>query len=259
MRFAGMPEGGALVRPTAFHFEGVEQHTFVCSAHSRSYRRLLPPGLELGDDLLPEDTVMVSIIHYASFHAEADPDTRIGYDELVIALPCRHETIGPASYVPFIYLNEFRPTVYGRELFGYPKKLANVSIVRAGEQMHGSASSDLGYELASLSWKAPAGETPPGDTPAPRRVINWRRFPGSGSTLERPTWAVDELTAHRVSIDRIYSVAPLEVEEKSVKLFGGREDPLHEFGELTTLAATRMVLDWSIPEPPTAIEDFSKR
>lgn len=259
MELEGMPQGGALTRPTAFHFRDVEQHTFVCTAQSTAYRRLLPPGLEWGNDLFGADTLLVSLVHYGSFWPADDPDARIGYDELVIALPCRHRTLGPASYVPFIYLNEFRPTAYGRELFGYPKKLAEISILRDGEHGRGSVVSDLGYPLAALSWQERAGAVLPTDLPAPPPMVNWRRLPKAAPLLEQPSWAVDELTAHEVSIDCIYSHVPLEVEEKSVTLLGGREDPLHEFGEVRTMAATKLCLDWSIPGPPSRVEDFLGR
>lgn len=259
MEFAGMPQGGALVHSDALHFKDARQHMFVCMADSDAYRELLPSGLAWDDGVFPEGTVVVTVVRYGSFFPESDPDTRIGYDELVISLPCRHESIGAALYVPFIYLNEFRPTAYGRELFGYPKKLAEISFVETAGHTEARVVSDLGYPLASVSWKEPAGATSSSEAPEPRQMVNWRRFAAAGSTPDRPLWAVDELIAHRVCIDRIDSIVPLEVDEKSVKLFGGREDPLHRFGELRTIAATRVLLDWSIPALPSLLEDFAKR
>jgi len=259
MRSAGMPEGGALVRPTALHFTRAEHHTFVCLAHSTGYRKWLPPGLDWNDGVFPEGTLVISLVHYESFYVADDPETRIPYDELVIALPCRHEKTGAALYVPFIYLNEFRPIAYGRELFGYPKKLAEVSITRDGQRAEASVTSDLGYALARLSWSERAGATTLHELPPERWMLNRRRIPATASTEEEPLWAVDEITAHPVSIERVHSIAQLEVEEKSIQLAGGREDPLHEFGDITTLAATRIVMDWSIPWPSQTIEDFGSR
>lgn len=243
-----------MVQPTAFHFTDVEQLLFVCTTRSRSYQRFLPPGLDWNDDTFPEGTVLVWLVHYGSSWPAADPETRIPYDELVLAVPCRHPRVGPAMYVPFLYLNQVRPLVAGRELFGYPKKLATISRERAGASHHASIRSDLGYELASLSWKAPAEAGGPAIQPPPRSVVNWRRIPAIGPVRDGRRWAVDELTVHAVAVDRLHSVSGLEVEEKSVRLLGGREDPLHEFGELTTVAGIRVRLDWSIPEPPALLE-----
>jgi hypothetical protein len=259
MGLDGMPQGGALVRADAFRFKDARQHMFVCMAGSGAYRELLPSGLEWNDGVFPEGTLVVWVVRYGSFFSESDPDTSIGYDELVISLPCRHESSGPAFYIPFIYLNEFRPTAYGRELFGYPKKLAEISFVEAAGHTEVRVVSDLGYPLASVSWKEPVGATSSNEAPEPRQMVNWRRFPAAGSTPARPEWAVDELLGDRVCIDQIHSIVPLEVDEKSVKLFGGREDPLRLFGELRTIAATRVIVDWSIPALPTVLEDFVKR
>jgi hypothetical protein len=258
MRFDGMPQGGALVRAGALHFEDARQHMFVCTSGSEAYRELLPPGLKWDDGVFPEGTVIVTVIRYGGFSSESDPDTSIAYDELVISLPCRHEDIGLALYVPFIYLDEFRPIAYGRELFGYPKKQAEISFVEAAGRTEARVVSDLGYPLASVSWNEPAGAIASSEAPEPRQMVNWRRLPAAGSASDRPAWAVDELLAHRVHIDRIHSIVPLEVDEKSVALFGGREDPLHLFGELRTIAASRVILDWSIPELTTVLEDFAK-
>ncbi len=86
---------------------------------------VLPPPLEPADT--PSVTAMVGRWQsncVGDFHGGA------------IYVAARHEGIDGA-YVLAMYMDNDQPTIYGRDLFGEPKKIAESALHRSGENFHG--------------------------------------------------------------------------------------------------------------------------
>jgi acetoacetate decarboxylase len=89
--------------------------------------RILPPGMEPAEGM-----GLVTLLSY--------PQTDIihPFKELVVMVPVRvDDTLG--NYVPYIYVTTDEALIPGREIAGFPKKLAEVAWEREGDRFRGSA------------------------------------------------------------------------------------------------------------------------
>lgn len=251
----GMPSGGPLVYPAIARFRDVTSRMFLCEAGSQDYLDLLPPGVEAGTDELAPGTIMVSFLDYGSFFLDDTPHIDTPYKELVIFIACHHEKTGPAMFVPFIYLDAFRPIVVGREILGYPKKMASLDVTNDANEYTVTVTSELGYELVHCAW-AETGAMPETIEMGVPKVLNRRCFFAADSQPGEPRLAFDELTAHEGTIEAVHSMAAIDVTPDSVRFTGGEEDPLHLFGEIKTQSGIVISMDWSIDKPSEVIERY---
>jgi len=79
--------------------------------------------------LLGLDVMMLTFIHYPSVRAATLPWGSFRYDECAVFLLLRDEDeLGPGLcwHVPFILLDECLPMIMGREIYGFPKVMADV-------------------------------------------------------------------------------------------------------------------------------------
>ncbi|MGD9601192.1 MAG: acetoacetate decarboxylase family protein [Gammaproteobacteria bacterium] len=88
-------------------------------------RRLLPPGLESTGN--PRVTAMVG-----RWQSNCVGD----FDGGAIYLEAKHKKI-VGDYVLAMYMDRDQPIIYGRELFGEPKKEASTRLFRRGDQFSG--------------------------------------------------------------------------------------------------------------------------
>jgi acetoacetate decarboxylase len=73
------------------------------------------------------------------------------YNEVVLQIPCLYRD-QPCLYIPAIYVTTDKALVSGRELFGFPKKLATIELDSSGAQFTGSLECH-GVRAASISFK----------------------------------------------------------------------------------------------------------
>jgi acetoacetate decarboxylase len=90
-----------------------------------THERLLPPPLEPGDEPLATVTV-------GRWQSNCLGD----FTGAVVNLAARYEGID-GSYVLALYMGQEPPIVFGREVFGEPKKLADSGLFRHGDQARG--------------------------------------------------------------------------------------------------------------------------
>lgn len=111
-----MPIGGGEIYPRPpHHYRGVEDLLILYDADAEKLLPLLPPGVEPADDPVPCQ-VKARWAPF-SFHGP--------YHEAYIAVTVRFhgETY---RYIPLIVTDSDAPLVAGREIWGYPKKLASI-------------------------------------------------------------------------------------------------------------------------------------
>ncbi len=291
MTIQGMPEGGPLIYPGPYRFEKLDMYNFFCQTQTETnFSRFIPKGIRLWNPLFPKGMIQVVICHYPKAYADATPDITFSYQEAVIFVPCFHIKKGPVVYCPFIYLNNVLAMAVGREIYGFPKKLTDVTIEKLGNSRTASVTSENKEELLNVKWKnreqegsvkevvknmvqiAPKSNLIKGIMKTGMKlidiekrlqsasvsVLNWRRIPDVSATIEKPKWSVNELAAACFTIDNIYSMNLLDVEEHAVALKGGLHDPLHKFGPLKTVLAFKLNMDFTLM-PGKVIQKYSKK
>ena len=120
-----MPIGGGEIYPRPpHHYRGVEDLLILYSADAETIRHLLPPGVEPVDDPVPCQ-VKARWAPF-SFHGP--------YHEAYIAVTVRFQN-ETYRYIPLIVTDSDAPLVAGREIWGYPKKLASIWHSWSGQDM----------------------------------------------------------------------------------------------------------------------------
>ena len=115
-----MPFGGPLFSGPPWHLRGAQAIVARYEADSASVRRLLPPGV------VPLEEP-VQCVAWAVAYAES---TLGPYDEVLMYV--RTSIAGRSfMYCPLVYVNGDAPLAMGREVLGFPKKLAQIELVTA--------------------------------------------------------------------------------------------------------------------------------
>ena len=109
-----MPRAASLYPEPPYRFVGAEQVSVCFTADADRVRRLLPPGLEPAADPVPCE-VRVCWYPWSVFGP---------FHESYVLVQARDEQDSRYWYLPLIFTDNEAPLAAGRELWGYPKKLA---------------------------------------------------------------------------------------------------------------------------------------
>ncbi len=108
-------------------WQGVQIAAFPFTPREGAVARILPPGMEPADG-----PGLVTLLSYPQ------NDIIHPFKELVVMVPVRvDDTLG--NYIPYIYVTTDEALIPGREIAGFPKKLAEVEWERDGDHFRGSA------------------------------------------------------------------------------------------------------------------------
>jgi len=162
----GIPLASPLYPDPPYDYRGSVMLTALLDAPSPW---ALPAGLDAPDAPL-------TAIVFATY-----PDTTIGpYHEVVVVTACSFEG-APGLYCPFIYVDTDDAMCAGREIWGFPKKLAEITLSVSGETVRGELSR-RGEALAVVE-----GATPEALDPAAAAalgalpIFNHKRIPGAAA------------------------------------------------------------------------------
>lgn len=166
-------------------WKGVRVAIFPFAPRAEVAQRILPPEVELADG-----PGLITMLDYPA-------STIHPFTELVVLLPVKvGRTLG--NYVPYIYVTTDEALIPGRELAGFPKKLANVTWQRDGNRFRGSATR-FGTTFLELEGTIDAPMPPELmklQSEASRRPsINYKLIPGPAGEIE-----VEEITAVQLEI-----------------------------------------------------------
>ncbi|MDP6344335.1 MAG: acetoacetate decarboxylase family protein [Alphaproteobacteria bacterium] len=183
---------------------------------------VMPPGLEAEGD----PVVAVTIGRFGS-NCCGD------FDGATVSIPARHGDV-LANYVLTMFMSTDHAIVFGRDLFGEPKKQAAMSLEVAGDRIHGRVER-LGVTLIDLSIEL-GGDVGPALTHS--ATFNIKALPSAdGIGLEDDAILTlaefdNELTVNRGGSGRL-------------ALAGTVHDPLHEIPVLEVVAAGYVEGDFS--------------
>jgi acetoacetate decarboxylase len=150
--------------------------------------RILPPGMKPADG-----PGMVTLLSY--------PPTEFQhpFEEAVVLVPVQvDETLG--NYIPYIYVTTDEALIPGREIAGFPKKLAEIEWGRDGDRVHGSVTR-WGKKILSLEGRVQgpmpeAAASGGGDGPGPGApALNYKLVPGPAGEIE-----IEEITKVQLEV-----------------------------------------------------------
>jgi acetoacetate decarboxylase len=181
-----MPWSSPMFGELPHRWEGVRMAAFPFTPRPGAVARILPPGMEPADG--PGVITLLSYPETAFQHP---------FDEAVVMVPVRvDQTLG--NYVPYIYVTTDEALVPGREIAGFPKKLAQVEWGRDGDRVQGSVTR-WGRRILSIEGRvrgpmpddAAAGGGPGPGAPA----LNYKLVPGPAGEIE-----IEEITRVQIEV-----------------------------------------------------------
>lgn len=181
-----MPWSAPVFTPPPHHWPGVRLVVFPFLPRPGAVEAILPPGIVAGDG-----PCLITMLTY--------PETPIihPFKELVVMVPVRVGSV-EGNYVPYIYVTTDEALIPGREIAGFPKKIADVVWERDGDRFRGSATR-LGKRILSLEGTI-TGPMPPEvaamqSDAARRPSINYKLIPGPAGEIE-----IEEITAVQLEV-----------------------------------------------------------
>jgi acetoacetate decarboxylase len=123
---ATMPVTCPAVQSPPFYYRNAEMIIVSYRTSEEAALRLLPEGVELADP--PTASVMVARYHFTTFGP---------YNEASLGIACNWQG-GRRTYTANLFVDQEAPLIAGREIWGYPKKLAQIELVQEREQFMGT-------------------------------------------------------------------------------------------------------------------------
>jgi len=157
-----MPVDAPLFAKPPIYYKRAESITIPYETDPDAALTLLPQGL-----VLPEPAIAVLI--FAKY-----PFSTLGqYEETILALPCllNNEL---KIYIAHIVVNNDIPQTAGREIWGYPKKLATITFEREYDLIFGKMERPAGNLICSAGIRP---ETPSQDDMGSLGVLSLRVIP----------------------------------------------------------------------------------
>jgi acetoacetate decarboxylase len=181
-----MPWSAPVFAEPPHRWKGVRIAAFPFTPRPEEVERILPPGIEPA-----EGPGLVTLLCYPATEVQHP------FNEAVVMVPVRvDETLG--NYVPYIYVTTDEALIPGRELAGFPKKLAEVEWERDGDRFRGSVTR-WGRRILAVEGRV-RGPMPEeaaaarGDGPgAPS--INYKLVPGPAGEIE-----IEEITKVQLEV-----------------------------------------------------------
>ena len=237
-----LPVSGPLYPDPPYYYRGAKIIFGVYEADGEKVARHLPPGLTP----LEDPAVCVA---WASHY----PFTTFGtYNEAILLVRVSFEGEG-FSYCPFIYVDAEAPMAAGREIWGWPKKFADLKFEFGGkgvgyrEQFVYTVERPAGKRILTVNMmpERPADPAELGGLP----MLTLRKIPNSQAG-KLPS--VCELVRNDVAmtVNRAADGSPdLWAGRASVTMDSPSEmDPLHDFAPTKMLGGFYGTFDWTLPQ-----------
>lgn len=136
-----MPVDAPYYQEPPFYFRDARAMTIAYETDAGAAAALLPEGLELP---LPA-MARLMLVRY--------PFSTFGpYNEAILGLECLWQG-APRFYIAHIAVTEIPPLVAGREVWGYPKKMAHIEIEQEAEFLRGTLERPRGVRLITAAMR----------------------------------------------------------------------------------------------------------
>ena len=238
------PANAPLYPNPPYYYRGTRGITAVWETDTQRVLHYLPPGVEPLED--PMRCVLFAV-HY--------PFSTFGpYHEAILSVRVRFEGEG-YLYTPLIYVDADAPLAAGREMWGWPKKLADFEFSFGGEggtgfreQFFFAMERPKGKRLLTVTM-SPERPVPEKESEPGLPCLTLRQFPsnqpGGPPSVSQLIRTDVEGALHR-SADGSPEIwtGPISVTFDSPSV----QDPLHEFAPVTMLGGVYSVSDATLPQ-----------
>jgi acetoacetate decarboxylase len=236
-----LPVSGPLYPDPPYYYRGAKIVLGVYEADSVRVARHLPPGVT------PLEDPVVCIAWVCNY-----PFTTFGtYNEAILLV--RTSLAGEGyAYCPFIYVDAEAPMAAGREIWGWPKKFADLGFDSAGssmgyrEQFMYTVERPAGKRIltVNMSPERPADPEELGGLP----MLTLRKIPASEAG-KPPSVCELVRTDTKMIVHRSADGSPdLWAGRASVTMDSPSEmDPLHDFAPTRMLGGFYGTFDWTLP------------
>ena len=135
---ASMPLDAPYYQSPPFYYRDALAMTISYETDADAAAALVPEGVEV-----PRPAMAGLIVaHY--------PKSTFGrYNEAILTVQCRHEGID-YMYIPHIVVDTVPPLAGGREIWGFPKKLASIGLEGDAELVRGAVERPVGVRLVTV-------------------------------------------------------------------------------------------------------------
>ncbi len=138
---ASMPVDAPYYQSPPFFFRDARAMSISYETDSDAVLDLLPEGLDLP---LPARARLM-VVHY--------PFSTLGpYHEAILGVECLWQGT-PRFYIAHIAVTEVPPLVAGREIWGYPKKMAHITLQHEAELLRGTLERPEGVRLVTATMR----------------------------------------------------------------------------------------------------------
>jgi acetoacetate decarboxylase len=136
---ASMPVDAPYYQQPPYYWRDARSMTVLYQTDAEAAAELLPEGLEVPQ---PAQAALM-VLHY--------PQSTVGpYSEAILGVQCSWE--GTAQlYVARIVVDSVPPLVVGREVYGFPKKMARIELSQQDEFLRGTVERPTGVRLVTAT------------------------------------------------------------------------------------------------------------
>ena len=130
-QFAGVPRSAPPVLPPPYCFPRSTASLFFLNANPERLAEAIPPDLKLLPGL--RGRMLFAALRHEDVHAQCDPSgARYSYNEVLLAAFVRERSLNPIGRVGLypicLYVDDDTAMVAGREVYGFPKKMAGIEL-----------------------------------------------------------------------------------------------------------------------------------
>jgi acetoacetate decarboxylase len=222
-----MPVDAPAYPAPPYHYRRAEAISIKFQTDLEAALEVLPAPLEL----IEPASAALSFYWY--------PFTTFGpYHEVILRLYAQHEG-QPLTYIQQIMVDTEPPMLAGRELWGFPKKLATISFGRERDMIYGAVERPAGFRLASAIVRP---EQPMTAFSRSGPTCGLRIIPGVEGDAKRPSCAeiIAAETEHKIH-EAWEGTGSIDFAQHSAL------DPLDRFPVRRILKATYMEYDILLP------------
>ncbi len=133
----GMPSDAPLYGKPPFYYTDLERLAFSYETDEEAVLDILPEGLEVPTPA----TATLLFFRY--------PFSTLGpYLEVILSVACLWEG-SPCGFIPHIVVDSDQPQAAGREILGYPKKMAHITLEAEGDMIIGTMERPRGNRICT--------------------------------------------------------------------------------------------------------------
>ena len=163
-RLAAVPRSTPLVLPPPYRFPRSTGSFFLLDANPERLAEAIPPDLRLFPGF--GGRMLFAVLRHEDVHAQHDPSgARYCYNEVLLAALVRERGANPMGgmglYPICLYVDDDTAMAVGREVYGFPKKMARIercphemSLVRCGLSPEAAAGPVQPIQVMSCQWSA---------------------------------------------------------------------------------------------------------